>query len=157
MQQSRLIVTTLNMGGSGCRASGTRGAIQNTLLFLAGLVAMLGIVIGCQAPMTSPPAPDPEPPEAALTLQATWISTETWTEDDGTIMSGAQVLTPWVWRRNPDAWTQSSTLTLNADGTFESAGVGGNMDHRVLAGDYVYDAATQGGNPVEHDWDGYAA
>ena len=58
----------------------------------------------------------------------------------------------WVWRRNPTAWTQSSTVTINADGTFESASVGGNMAYRVRAGDYVYDAETQAATLSNMTW-----
>ena len=58
----------------------------------------------------------------------------------------------WAWRPNPGAWTQSSTLTINADGTFESASVGGNMTYRVLAGNYVYDAETQAATLSNMTW-----
>ena len=211
---------------------------MQTLKKWVGLLLVALIVIGCQAAVVTPtPEPEPEP----LTLQDTWIETSTWTEDDGTVISAATVLTltsdravtynaeynaadgelidwwwsagtwtatddtvtrtwlddhddddetpdvmrehtrayhwgeerqsvfmawwndddpgddivryerselpalvgTWVWRRNPDAWTQSVTLTINADGTFQAASVGGNMAYRVLAGDYVYDSETQ--------------
>ena len=43
-------------------------------------------------------------------------------------------------------------MTINADGTFESASVGGNMAYRVLAGDYVYDAETQAATLSNMTW-----
>jgi hypothetical protein len=43
-------------------------------------------------------------------------------------------------------------VTINADGTFESASVGGNMAYRVLAGDYVYDAETQAATLSNMTW-----
>lgn len=212
---------------------------MNVRAKLGALLLVALIVMGCQAAVVTPaPEPEPEP----LTLQGTWIETSTWTEDDGTVISAATVLTltsdravtfnveydaasgdqlgwwwstgtwsatddtvtrtwrddhddddetpevmrevtrpyhwgegrqsvfmdwwnsddpesdnlniykrrrapdvvgTWVWRRNPGARTQSATLTINADGTFQFARVDGEMAYHVGAGDYVYDAETQ--------------
>ena len=56
--------------------------------------AVLGcaLMLGCRAAVT--PTPAPEPPEAALTLQGTWLWEESYVDDeDGRTYDEVQVLT----------------------------------------------------------------
>ena len=68
------------------------GMVAVGLSRMSLVLVLLGTILGCRAAVTTDP--DPDPPEAALTLQGTWIWRDSYVDDDdGRTYQEVQVVT----------------------------------------------------------------